>query len=247
VSYRSDFFGREWDTEEAALAPLCADLATAALAMARRFHAGATLWVAAPQWPAHAHHVAVEFVHPVVVGAPALPAFVLGEARVDRARLLAQAGDLLLAVARGHDPVAADLMRRAPAWGLTTIWIGSGPRPAPGAADHVLWLDADEPSAPLAGNYVRLYHLLWELTHICFEHPGLLEAPAPVPAASCITCGDEGRLAEVQLPATAGEGALVRAGLGTERVDVSLVGKVEPGDLLIVHAGFALTRLEDPS
>ncbi len=44
------------------------DLASAALSLARRFAAGATMWCVAPQWPAHARHVAVEFVHPVIVG-----------------------------------------------------------------------------------------------------------------------------------------------------------------------------------
>ena len=44
------------------------DLARAALALARRFAAGATLWCVAPAWPEHARHVAVEFVHPVIMG-----------------------------------------------------------------------------------------------------------------------------------------------------------------------------------
>jgi hypothetical protein len=228
---------------------LCEDLSTAALHLARRFHGGATLWVAAPAYPSHAHHVAVEFVHPVVVGTRALPAFVLAEAdRAAQARVLTQAGDILLIVARADDRIALELLARAPAWGLTTVWIGSGARPVPGAADHVLWLDTDDPAAPLAGGYVRLYHLLWELTHVCFEHPGLLEPPAPVDAlAACITCSDEGRLGEVLVPPTVpGSSALVRAGLGTEDVDVTLVGEVAVGDLVLVHAGFALTRVDVP-
>jgi hypothetical protein len=228
---------------------LSEDLAAAALAMARCFHAGATLWVAAPAWPSHAHHVAVEFVHPVIVGTRALPAFVLAESdRAAQARVLTQAGDLLCVIARADDAVARDLLLRAPAWGLTTVWIGSGPRPAAGAADHVLWLDIDDPSAPLAGGYVRLYHLLWELTHVCFEHPGLLEPEAVVAEGTCITCSDEGRLGEVVTPPVGpGTPARVRAGLGTEEVDVTLVGDVAIGDLLLVHAGFALTRVGSPA
>ena len=54
--------------------PLADDLAVAALALARRFAAGATMWCASPRWPFHAQHVAVEFVHPVIVGKRALPA-----------------------------------------------------------------------------------------------------------------------------------------------------------------------------
>ena len=47
--------------------------------------------------------------------------------------------------------------------------------------------------------FVRLYHMLWELCHVCFEHPGLLKAPAAEECTDevCITCSDEGRLAEV--------------------------------------------------
>lgn len=227
---------------------LCQDLAAAALAMARRFSGGATLWVAAPAWPSHAHHVAVEFVHPVIVGTPALPAFVLADTdRTAQARVLTQAGDLLLVVADADDAVALNLMTRAPAWGLTTVWIGSGPRPAPGAADHVLWLDTTDASAPLAGGYVRMYHLLWELTHVCFEHPGLLAPKPPAAADACITCSDEGRLGEVvRSPTDPGAPAVVRAGLGTEFVDMTLIGAVAVGDLVLVHAGFALTRVGTP-
>nr|MDQ3293690.1 hydrogenase assembly protein HupF [Actinomycetota bacterium] len=49
-------------------------LATAALSLARRFAAGGTLWCWSPGSPEHARHVAVEFVHPVIVGTRALPA-----------------------------------------------------------------------------------------------------------------------------------------------------------------------------
>jgi len=56
---------------------LAADLASTALATARRFHAGATMWCVAPRWEPHAQHVAVEFVHPVIVGKRALPAVAL--------------------------------------------------------------------------------------------------------------------------------------------------------------------------
>ena len=39
------------------------------------------------------------------------------------------------------------LLLRAEAWGVMTVWIGAGPRPVPGAADHVLWTDADPGAA----------------------------------------------------------------------------------------------------
>ena len=59
---------------EAPGSDLGADLAAAALSVARRFAAGATMWCVAPAWAEHARHVAVEFVHPVIMGKRALPA-----------------------------------------------------------------------------------------------------------------------------------------------------------------------------
>ena len=59
------------------------------------------MWCVAPEWPAHGRHVAVEFVHPVIVGKRALPGRHVGGADVvDAVRLLARPGDVLLAVSR---------------------------------------------------------------------------------------------------------------------------------------------------
>ncbi len=86
-------------------------------------------------------------------------------------------------------------MRRAPAWGADTIWIGSGPRPAAGSADHVLWVESDDPMVPATGRFVLMYHLLWELTHVCFEHPGLLTGRTRSAPTRCASpASDEGRL-----------------------------------------------------
>ena len=157
---------------------LAEDLAAASLAMARRFAAGATMWCVAPSWEPHAHHMAVEFVHPVIVGKRALPAFALtGPELVPRAQVAVRNGDILIAVADCRDADVAGLMRRAPALGAASAWIGSGPRPPAAAADHVLWIDDPDPMTPATGRFVLLYHLLWELTHVCFEHPGLLTSP----------------------------------------------------------------------
>ncbi len=56
----------------------------------------------------------------------------------------------------------------------------------------------------------------------------------------CVTCSDEGvpmRVVEAQ----AGETALCE---GDVEVMTDLVGAVEPGDNLLVHAGVALQRLD---
>ena len=224
------------------------DLAAASLALARRFHAGATLWVLSPQWEPHAHHVAVEFVHPVIVGKPALPAFALVDpGSVAQARMASRPGDVILAVASADDVKIQDVMRRAPAWGAESIWIGFGPRPTPGSAEHVLWVESDDPMVAATGRFVLMYHLLWELTHVCLEQPGLLmEKAEECLDEVCLTCSDEGRLGEVVLPPESGlDPALVRTAKGEEDVDVTLVGDVRPGDLVLVHAGAAIIRLDD--
>jgi hypothetical protein len=229
---------------------LAEDLATASLALARRFAAGATMWCIAPQWEPHAHHMAVEFVHPVIVGKRALPALALtSPAVVAQARVSVRPGDIVIAVAAAGDAAVLDLMRRTSAWGALSVWIGSGARPDGGAADHVLWIDDRDPLAPATGRFVLMYHLLWELTHVCFEHPGLLtQPPGECDEEVCVTCSDEGRPAEVIMPGAGPFGtALVRTATGEERIDTTLVGDVVAGDLLLVHAGSALTRVGEPA
>ena len=148
----------------------------------------------------------------------------------------------MLVLADADDPRVLDTMRRGAAWGVETVWIGAGPaRPVPGAADHVIWVDTDVP-LEASELFVRIYHLLWELTHVCFEHPGLLKPEPECTDEVCITCSDEGRPAEVVT--VDGDEAVVRTPDGQERIDVSLIDTPAPGDLVLIHAGFAI-RLDE--
>jgi hypothetical protein len=220
------------------------DLAAASLMLARRFAAGATLWCVSPEWPAHGRHVAVEFVHPVIVGKRALPAVhIEGSDPVGAVRLLARPGDVLLVVGSADLPSTATLLRRAETWGLTRLWLGAGRRPPPDLAEHVVWMEGDDPAmAARSGEVVLLYHLLWELTHVVFEHPGLLKAEPACTDEVCITCSDQGRAGEVRTVHATGVAEVMVAG-SLEAVDLSLVDPVAPGDLVLVHAGVALTTL----
>jgi hypothetical protein len=228
-------------------AELAEDLATTALTLARRFAAGGTMWSIAPSWEPHALHIAVEFVHPVIVGKRALPAVALtGPDLVDLARVSVRPGDIVIAVAGADDAQVRSVMRRCPAWGATTIWIGSGERPAAGIANHTLWLDDPDPRVPATGGFVLFYHVLWELTHVCFEHPGLLKSEGTEDI--CITCSDEGRLGEVVTDAADGQTpgmATVRTARGIEAVVTALVEPVAAGELVLVHAGTAISKVED--
>jgi hypothetical protein len=116
-------------------------LAAAALSLARRFAAGATMWCTAPQWRSHGRHVAVEFVHPVIVGKRALPALDLEGPDVAGAlRLLSRPGDVLLVVSSAAEPLT-----RLPATSCAAPRLGaspgsgSGPAPARPPGRQSMW------------------------------------------------------------------------------------------------------------
>lgn len=219
-------------------------LAAAALSLARGFAQGSTLWCWAPGASQHAQHVAVEFVHPVVAGARALPAVALEAGDpVATLRPLVSPGDMLLVIADAS-AAASPVWRRADIWGLEAFWIGAGLPPgetSPLGESQILWLGEDS-TAWHDGSVVRGYHLLWELTHICFEHPGLLKAEPADTAEICVTCSDEGRLGEVL--SSAGDLGEVRTANGLESVNVALVGEVSTGDIVLVHAGMAISVVD---
>jgi hydrogenase maturation factor len=202
------------------------------------------MWCVAPRWSTHGRHVAVEFVHPVIVGKRALPAMYVEASDATAAlRLLARAGDVLLVLSAGDEPGVRDLMDRSEAWGLLRLWLGAGPRPPSDCCDQLVWLEtaaSDDPAN--SGDLVMLYHLLWELTHVVFEHPGLLQPDSCNAGEVCITCSDEGRVAEVTLVHDETRVEVVTQGR-PETIDASLIEPVQPGDLVLVHAGVALTTL----
>src|SRR5271155_6149873 len=224
-------------------ADLAADLAATSFTLAKRFAAGATMWSIAPGWEPHALHIAVEFIHPVIVGKRALPAVAItGPDVVDVVRVSVRPGDIVVAVSGVDDPEVRSVMHRSRAWGVTTVWIGSGERPKAGMADHVLWLGDPGPRGPATGGFVLFYHLLWELTHVCFEHSGLLKPDCAEDV--CVTCSDQGRLGEV-VTAQADGMATVRTARGVENVVTALIDPVAAGELVLVHAGTAISRIEE--
>lgn len=134
------------------------------------------MWCVAPGAASHARHVAVEFVHPVLVGKPGLPAVSIDEVDLTSAILgVARPGDVVVVLG----PASADVesvTRAAFDRGALPVWIGHGTRPHTSPVGQLIWLD--DPEGPPArrnaaaydGRLVRQYHLLWELTHVCLEH-----------------------------------------------------------------------------
>jgi D-sedoheptulose 7-phosphate isomerase len=154
-------------------APRAADIARLCHAMAERFARGGRLLAVgvSPAALSDVRHVAVEFVHPVIVGKRALPALGLvgASAPVDvELALAAEPGDIVIAFGEPADgEVLREAVAAARARGALTIAF------APLGAEWEL-----EP--PSADPFVRqelaetTYHVLWELVHVFFEHRGLL-------------------------------------------------------------------------
>jgi hypothetical protein len=224
-------------------------LAQCALTLARHFDGGGTLWCVAPGWEEHARHVAVEFVHPVVVGKRALPAVALGGPdAVSELRLASRPGDAVLFIGSDDEERIADVAERARCWGLMAVWLrpssaggpSGGPHNRSSSAHYVLDLDA--PDGLHGRGPVLAYHLLWELTHVCLEHPGLLLV-APVPGEErCAVCSDEGRPGEVVF--CDGIRGVARSERGLEEFESSLVGPLPAGSTVLIHGGVAISTVE---
>jgi D-sedoheptulose 7-phosphate isomerase len=140
--------------------------------MAERFARGGRLIALAhsPAARSDARHVAVEFVHPVIVGKRALPAIGLAaeggplEAQVD---LVAEPDDIAIAFGGEREVVAS--LAAARDRGCLTIGFEPG-----SGAEWEFEPPRDDPF--VAQELVEtLYHVLWELGHVFFEHRGLLE------------------------------------------------------------------------
>jgi D-sedoheptulose 7-phosphate isomerase len=166
LAARREAGARLFEPSSARIAELCH-------AVAERCARGGRLLACAcsPTGASDARHVAVEFVHPVIVGKRALPALaLLGErgSLADEVALLAREEDVVLAFGEEADRhgLAAALGAARSRGSLTLAF-------APLGADWVI-----EP--PSTDPYVRqelvetVYHVVWELSHVFFEHRGLL-------------------------------------------------------------------------
>ncbi|WP_344979678.1 SIS domain-containing protein [Streptosporangium fragile] len=177
-----------------ALADDAENIARTCQAMAVRFRRGGKLIVFGSGGAGtDAAHIAVEFMHPVIVGKRALAALALSndaatvsgvcgeegvaEAFAHQLRCWAAPSDIALGVSR--DGRCASVVRGlevAGELGLLTVALvgGDGGTIARNrTADHVLVAAADDPTV-VKEVHVTTYHLLWELVHVFFDQPGLL-------------------------------------------------------------------------
>ena len=142
--------------------------------MAERFARGGRLiaFGRSPAARSDARHVAVEFVHPVIVGKRALPAIGLageGGPLVDQLALVAEPDDIAIGFGAGDDGgEAAAALALARQRGCLTLAF------SPAGAEWEFEPPGRDPS--IRQELVEtLYHVLWELVHVFFDHRGLLE------------------------------------------------------------------------
>lgn len=169
-------------------------IAEACWAMARRFHRGGRLLAFGNgAWATDAQHVSVEFVHPVIVGKRALPALALtndsatltglmagGEVHmpfVRQLQVLARPQDIALGFSphgRCENVIAA--LTTARQMGLLTLGLagGDGGLFRQAELDFCFVVQSSDPLV-IQETHETLYHVLWELVHIFFEHEGLLQ------------------------------------------------------------------------
>jgi D-sedoheptulose 7-phosphate isomerase len=170
------------------------EVAAACYQMALRFHQGGKLVVFGIGGPStDAQHVAVEFVHPVIVGKRALPAIALtadvatitgiaarsGMAGIfaHQLRYLAQPADIALGISADGNcaSVLSGLLTARELGMLTIALVGGdgGAIAASPAVDHLLVTRSNDPRV-VKEMHVTCYHVLWELVHVFFEQPGVL-------------------------------------------------------------------------
>ena len=169
-------------------------IAEACWAMARRFHQGGRLLAFGNgAWATDAQHVSVEFVHPVIVGKRALPALALtndsatlsglmagGVADmpfVRQLRVLARPQDIAMGFSPdGNCTNVVAALRFAREKGLLTLGLagGDGGQMQQTEMDFCFIVRSQD-ALVIQETHETLYHVLWELVHIFFEHEGLLE------------------------------------------------------------------------
>ncbi|MGI5204260.1 D-sedoheptulose-7-phosphate isomerase [Spirillospora sp. CA-108201] len=176
----------------AALAEEAGAIAAACHAMAARFHGGGRLLTFGTGAAAtDAQHVAVEFVHPVIVGKRALPALSLTGDVATLTGVCAGAGfdDVFAHQVRcfgGPDDIAFGIspdgrcrsvlrgMESARDRGMLTVALAGGDGGAlAGTVDHLVTVPSGDPRV-VKEVHVTAYHVLWELVHVFLEQPGVL-------------------------------------------------------------------------
>jgi D-sedoheptulose 7-phosphate isomerase len=188
IEVKSQFFAEHKDT-----------ILAASLLLAKAFHRGRKLLVCGNGGSAtDAQHVAVEFMHPVIVGRKALPAICLTN---DMAMVTAVAndvgfddvftrqiialgreGDVLLGISTsGNSENLTHAFATARRMKLSTIGFagGDGGKMAAACAEGLLDFCLTVPTSSIhriQETHVALYHIMWDMVHTFLQHRSLVES-----------------------------------------------------------------------
>jgi D-sedoheptulose 7-phosphate isomerase len=186
-------FKQSTTVAEAFFAVEAQKIAEACWAMASRFHQGGRLLAFGNgAWATDAQHVSVEFVHPVIVGKRALPALALTNDSATLSGLLSSAhASISFAhqlktlgrpqdMALGFSPdgncsqiIAA--LAQAQQMGMLTLGLAGGDGGLLRQSNlHYCFVVQAEDRMAIQETHEMIYHVLWELVHVFFEHEGLL-------------------------------------------------------------------------
>jgi D-sedoheptulose 7-phosphate isomerase len=189
VEVKTRFFNDNQDT-----------ILAASLVLAKAFHRGRKLLVCGNGGSAtDAQHIAVEFMHPVIVGRKALPAICLtndmamvtavandvGFADIFNRQIIAlgQAGDALIGISTsGNSDNLVHAFECARRMKIATIGFAGneGGRmlemAAAGLLDHCLIVPTSSIHRTQE-THVTLYHIMWDMVHTFMQHRSLVEEP----------------------------------------------------------------------
>ena len=169
-------------------------ISLACLEMAKRFHRGGRLLVFGNGGcTTDAQHVSVEFVHPVIVGKRALPAIALtndiasvmgitnetgfDEVFATQLRLLGVSEDIAMGISTdGNCLNVLQGLTVAKKLGQLTIALSGADGGRMAKLEQLDFLFVVTTNNPIVVQEVHetLYHVLWELVHVFFEHKGLV-------------------------------------------------------------------------
>jgi D-sedoheptulose 7-phosphate isomerase len=239
------------------LADRAAAVSAACRDMARRFHDGGKLVAFGEgRAAADAQHVAVEFIHPVIVGKRALPALSLAddvatvtglastaglsEVFAHQVARLAEPADITLGIASVDSPAVRRGLDAARGRGcLTVALVGEDVEDVTRdiGIDHVLAV-ADGDARVARELQVTVYHVLWELVHVFLEHPAALAAEATATTSRLPTFSrepgsgpgshDENRLGEPGAPPSCHDEVCITCADAAEAAEVV---DLLPGDM----------------
>lgn len=161
-------------------------ISRACLEMARRFQRGGRLLVLGDgAATTDAQHVAVEFVHPIIVGKRALPALSLGSVAAPGSLLtapvaggpgfqrtleiLGRESDIALGIAGLSSRSMAGALQSARQMGMLTLALGGeGDHAATSVAELLFTVPSSDPML-IQEVHEMLYHVLWELVHVFLD------------------------------------------------------------------------------